>query len=335
MTDTLPVTLQTYYITKYDSNSDEMYIKYYEVLHYLCTTMKLVAESFENGESIMYHTKFHIQTESRDSVKDVDEYVNMLKRSKKRIEELYMLQPYEKTILNMCGFLMVIVLSSTIKYDDAILSQLFIDSTWNDFAYSYGLRTLIGKLSFEKVIKTIDKDICTSSNTDRWVRSNLESWRDVCSKNISAIVQVNSIPGGNFERSQQYITTMSLDDGTYVGSIHILSRVNDDLFLIMGIMKNPLFELGCNEKTEYKLSFVPVILEHVRKQMKLKNKRIMWTYPLEHMGKKIEKIFNVNRLHDDHTHAKKILTFLTSIGLNFVEKLGIVHNPGGLYAIDI
>lgn len=337
MVDTsLPVNIHTFEITKYDSNSDDMYIKYYEVLHYLCATMKMVAESFEKGESISRHTIFHTPIPlGQRIVKDVDSYVKILKESSERMDELYILQPYEKTILGVCGFLMVIVLASSNRYDDTILTQLFLDTTWNDFAARYGLRSLIRKLSFDNIVTSMDKDVCSSKKTEQWIRSNLEGWRDVCSKNISAIAQVNSIPGGNFDRAQQFITIMSLEDGTYVGSIHVLSREENDLFLIMGIMKNPLFELGCNEKNQYKLSFVPVLLDHVQTQMRAKNKRLMWTYPLENMGRKIEQIFEVHRLRENHTHTREILAFLTTIGLDFTEKLGIVHNPGGLYAISI
>ena len=108
-----------------------------------------------------------------------------------------------------------------------------------------------------------------------------------------------------------------------------MSKIDRTEYLVMGILKNPLFDKYCNSNREY-AGFVRTILNGVTSYMKSKGKNVLWTFPIENMAKILKKLYGPV----DNVKSKEIVSsFLDAIDLNIQEKDSILFHPSGLFVI--
>ena len=328
-------------IPRYDAHSDDYLTRYYEILHTIGMTIQTMVNDLGSVEFTENHLHLHVPTDihmnplwspTRDTTNNKT-YRQSLQTSEVLLPSDHTIFPWEKVVLRACSFTLLLCMIENYDEVSKMLDEIFLDDdTWTYFSNKRGIRTLVETLPKARIytlLRTTCHTMPSHVHPQTWIQSNLANWIEVCGKNISSFLQVNLIPGGQFDGSQRYVClvfSMGEKPRRYVGSIHMHSKERTPTYLVMGIFKHPMAERTCNQVNEY-AGFVHTALSGVEKFMESHHKSIMWTFPLERMA------VILRRRYGDFDPDKKRLvdTFLSSIGMGAVDRHRILTHPSGIF----
>ena len=284
----------------YPDGSDEFLVRYYEILHIVGMTIVEMANkmSCERCSVELYASPFLMETEEKtEQIKkrkytDLTEsqsYRKLLQTSDVLFDSFRTISPSELVVLRTCSFMLLLCLIHKYTSTSSMLDSIFEDDDeWTYFSQKKSIKQKIASIPMEN-LQAVLKRICTTNQPYHWIESKIDNWIEVCGKNISSFLQLNTLPGGKKRGSQRYTCLVTLEK-QYVGSIQILTHEDRPECMVMGILKHPFAEKECNNMSKY-AGFVNIIFDTVARSMKSKGKSIIWTFPLENMAGILEKSY--------------------------------------------
>jgi hypothetical protein len=323
----------------YPDGSDEFLVRYYEILHIVGMTIGDMATKMScsrcseelyarpgvmETEKKTEHTNKRIYTDVEES----QSYRRLLQTSDVLFDSFRTISQCELVVLRTCSFMLLLCLIHDYKSTSTMLDSIFEDDDeWTYFSGKKNIEQMISSIPTEN-LQLVLKRICTTEQTNKWMEAMIDDWIDVCGKNISSFLQLNTLPGGKKIGSQRYTCVVtSGPDKHYVGSIQILSHEDRPECMVMGIVKHPFAEKECNNMAIY-AGFVRTIFDTVAQSMKSIGKAIIWAFPLQNMAGIMEKSYGKT----DQKLSKYIVSrFLLAMGLHANEVKSIIGHPHGLF----
>ena len=179
-------------------------------------------------------------------------YRKLLQTSDVLFDSFRTISQSELVVLRTCSFILLLCLIHKYTSTSSMLDSIFEDDDeWTYFSEKKNLKERISVITMEKR-QVLLKRICTTKQTDNWIESKIDNWIEVCGKNISSFLQLNTLPGGKQLGSQRYTCLVtSGPDQHYVGSIQILTHKDRLECMVMGILKHPCAEKECNNMASY------------------------------------------------------------------------------------
>jgi hypothetical protein len=323
----------------YPDSSDEFIVRYYEILHIVCMTISDMATKMsciQCGEEL-YARPCMMETDEKTEhskkrkyigLEESHSYRQLLQTSDVLFDSFRTISQSELIVLRTCSFMLLLCLIHKYESTSSMLDSIFDGGDeWTYISDKKNLKQRIAEIPLES-LQLLLKRICTTKQTDKWIESKIDNWIEVCGKNLSSFLQLNTLPGGNKPGSQRYTCVVtSGSDKQYVGSIQILSHEDRPECMVMGILKHPIAEKECNNMSKY-AGFVKLVFDTVAQSMKKIGKSIIWTFPLQNMARILEKSYGKK----DQKLSKHIISrFLLVMGLHANEVRSILGHPHGLF----
>jgi hypothetical protein len=320
----------------YSDDSDTFLVRYFEILHIVCMNVVDMTKKMSCVQcSERLYTRPSV-VEKEDNTRkptntDMEEsqsYRKLLQTSDVLLDSFRTISQCELAVLQTCSFVLLLCLIQNYEKTSEMLDLIFEgEDEWTYFSLKKNIKHMIQSIPIEN-IQMFLKRICTTKHPHNWIGSKIDNWIEVSGKNISSLLQLNKLPGGNILGSQRYICTVtSGPDKQYVGSIQILTHVDRPECMVMGILKHPIAEKECNNVAIY-TGFVRTIFDTVAKTMKSIGKTLIWTFPLENMATIMKKAYGQK---DQQMSQHIIHRFLVAMGLDANEIRSILRHPQGLF----